>query len=139
MLSKKPVVFVDTSLFKALLDPKDDFHLAGVTIWGRLKLEQSCLGTSNFVLDETYTLLRKRCGKETAMRLRQLFIDNGPYFKISRVLAIDEADAWQWFSKDWSNLSFTDCTSFAIMKRLGLVEVATFDGHFERAGFKVVK
>ncbi|MFA7234316.1 MAG: hypothetical protein WC076_09405 [Terrimicrobiaceae bacterium] len=32
--------------------------------------------------------------------------------------------------------SFTDCTSFAVMRRLGLVEAATSDSHFQAAGFR---
>ena len=49
----------------------------------------------------------------------------------------DDAGAWEWFEMDWSKLSFTDCVSFAVMKRLGLTDVATFDEHFTRAKFIV--
>lgn len=34
--------------------------------------------------------------------------------------------------KDWS---FTDCTSFAIMRQLKIPDVFCFDPHFEQAGF----
>ena len=59
--------------------------------------------------------------------------------KITRVSVDDEARAWEWFVKDWNDLSFTDCVSFAVMKRLGLEKVLSFDNHFSRAGFEIVK
>ena len=34
--------------------------------------------------------------------------------------------------KKWS---FTDCTSKVLMERLGIVEVFSFDHHFEQMGF----
>ena len=34
--------------------------------------------------------------------------------------------------KEWG---LTDCSSFVIMRRLGLTESLTFDHHFEQAGF----
>ena len=37
------------------------------------------------------------------------------------------------------DLSFTDCVSFAVMKRLGIGRAAAFDRHFSRAGFKMAK
>jgi len=59
--------------------------------------------------------------------------------RIRRVTAADEAKAWDWFGLDWSDLSFTDCVSFAVMKRLGIGRAAAFDRHFARAGFKMAK
>lgn len=34
-------------------------------------------------------------------------------------------------------LSFTDCTSFAIMEKLKLHKAFTFDEHFKKVGFEV--
>lgn len=34
--------------------------------------------------------------------------------------------------------SFTDCTSFALMRRLGLEEAVALDADFRREGFRVL-
>lgn len=132
-------IFVDSSMFKALLDAKDDFYPTATEIWNVLQELPKRLITTNFILDETYTLLRKRIGIDAVIELRDRLLVDWPSIKIVRVTAKDEADAWQWFQKDWSDLSFTDCVSFAVMKRLGITHVATFDQHFARAGFTIVK
>ena len=130
-------VFLDSSFFKALIDPKDDFSQPAGKIWLELRDEGKNLVTSNFIIDETLTLLRSKCNLETALKLRGLLVEYSHIIKIMRVAAADEGMAWQWFVKDWSKLSFTDCVSFALMKRLGIKRAAAFDEHFKRAGFKL--
>lgn len=132
-------VFIDTGFFKALVDEDDDFHSRSVKIWQEWKEEKVFLITSNFVVDETLTVVRVKCCLEKALKFRDLLAENGHIIKIMRVTVEDEAKAWQWFVKNWSRLSFTDCVSFAVMKRLGLRRAAAFDEHFKRAGFKVEK
>lgn len=131
--SKK--VFVDTSGFKALVDPKDEFTGRAVKIWANLAKSGAKLVTSNYVLDECYTLIGVRCGLEVAREFRELLAGSGEEIKVMRVTLADELAAWDWFEKNWSKLSFTDCTSFALMSRLGLTSFFGFDDHFERAGF----
>lgn len=131
----KQSCFVDTSFFKAFVDPKDDFHAKAIQIFEQLKKESIMLVTSNFIIDETLTLIRYRCGLERAKEFKSILEQFETDFKIVRVLSRDEANAWDWFTKDWSKLSFTDCVSFAMMKRLELKRVAVFDEDFKRAGF----
>lgn len=131
-------VFVDTSLFKAVLDEKDDFHLLGTKILAELLEKDTLLMVSNFIVDETLTLIRIRCGLEKAKEFKEKIIGSLKSLKIVRVTTADERNAWNWFISQWRDLSFTDCTSFAMMKRLGLTQVATFDQHFAKAGFKIV-
>jgi len=131
-------IFVDTSWYKALVDVHDDFHIEAVNQSERLISQESLFTTTNFIIDETLTLLRVRRNLEVALKFRDLLVDMNAITKISRVLPQDEAKAWDWFPKDWSKLSFTDCTSFAVMQRLDLKVVATFDDHFARAGFNVL-
>ena len=132
-------IFIDTSFFNALVDKTDDFHKDAVHIWSKLKDENADLITSNFILDESFTLIRVRCGIEKALELRFILSESGAEIKILRTLAADEANAWNWFVKNWSKLSFTDCVSFALMKRLNLTRVASFDTDFKRAGFILAK
>lgn len=132
-------VFLDSSFFKGLIDPKDDFYQKANRIWLKFRDNAIELVTSNYTIDETLTLLRSRCNLETAIKLRNLLVENSQIVKIARVTVEDEAKAWQWFVKDWSKLSFTDCVSFAVMKRLGVKRAAAFDEHFKKAGFKVEK
>ena len=134
----KDSVFVDTSAFKALMDKGDDFYDKAEVIWRGFVKNEVKLSTSNFILDESYTLLRVRRNLETAKLLKKFLINSEVPIKIVRVTAKDEVEAWKWFIKDWSKLSFTDCVSFAVMKRIGVKKVFSFDRHFARAGFKLV-
>lgn len=134
----KPIVFVDTSFFKGLLDIADDFHQKAKNSWQKLKEEDTTIITSNYVLDESFTLIRIRCGLKTVDQFREDIVKSSHVIKIMRVTVADEADAWKWFLSGWSKLSFTDCVSFALMKRLDIKRVATFDQHFNRAGFTIV-
>ena len=46
--------------------------------------------------------------------------------------------AWVLFKKYGDKeLSFTDCTSFALMKKLGLQKAFAFDDHFRQIGFEL--
>lgn len=137
-MNKANTVFVDTSFFKGLLDPADDFHQRAKNSWQKLKEEDTTIIASNYVLDESFTLIRLRCGIKIVDKLREDIIKSSHVIKIMRVTVADEANAWKWFIKDWSKLSFTDCVSFALMKRLDIVRVATFDEHFKKAGFTTI-
>lgn len=139
MESKTESIFLDTSFFKALIDERDEFHLSAKEIWAGFWKSDCDLFTSNYVLDEALTLIRIRCGLEKAVRLKEGLLAGLGKFKIMRISLDDERNSWSWFLKDWSGLSFTDCTSFVLMQRLGISRVATFDKHFARAGFKVEK
>ncbi len=123
-------------MFKALVDEKDEFHQKAVFLWVKFKKEKVQFVTSNYILDETFTLIRKRRGRIIVDNFRKSLAGDFDV-KIFRVITDDEAAAWDWFLNDWSNLSFTDCVSFALMKRLRLIRVATFDEHFKRAGFEI--
>jgi len=53
---------------------------------------------------------------------------------IDDVVAMEAWDLFERYNVDklWS---FTDCTSYAVMKRLNISEVFAFDHHFEQMGF----
>lgn len=129
-------VFIDTSMFFALVNEKDQFHNSAVAIWEKLKTSNAVLTTSNYILDEIFTLIRIRRGLEVVDKFRQS-LANQYKVKVMRVTVSDEARAWDYFLNNWKDLSFTDCVSFALMKRLKVTRAATFDNHFRKAGFAI--
>ncbi len=55
---------------------------------------------------------------------------------IERILEEDERHARRILDQhDDKTYSYTDATSFAVMERLGLTDVFTFDRHFTQYGF----
>lgn len=133
-------VLIDTSGFKALVDDKDQHYIEAKSIWNKLKLaDNTSLVTSNFILDESFTLLRVRRGFHKAIRLRNLLTKSTAAIYVIRVTAADEQNAWKWFKRDWRDLSFTDCVTFALMERVGIQRVVAFDEHFSLAEFTLEK
>ena len=131
------IVLADTGPLYALADPSDQFHARARRGWKSLEKARSALFTSSFVLDETFTLLARRTSYEFAAERAEAVY-------ASRVLAIlrpdatDEAAALGFFRKlAGQEVSFTDCVSFALMKRHRLGRAFTFDRHFAAAGFVV--
>lgn len=132
------LIFVDSSMFYALVDENDKFHKQATQIWESQKLKKTQLLTSNYILDEIFTLIRQRRGRKVVDEFRMSLLKIYE-IKIIRVTVADEAGAWDFFLNDWADLSFTDCVSFAMMKRLEIKQAASFDDHFKRAGFELIK
>ena len=103
--------------------------------WARLEADREGLVTSNFVLDETATLLGRRADNRfAAKRLKNIYASS--VLKILRPDTEDELQAIEWFVKFADQgVSFTDCMSFTLMAREGLRTVFSFDQHFDFAGF----
>jgi predicted nucleic acid-binding protein len=131
-------VFVDTGGWMACADRADPAHLACTTARDTTLEAGRTLITTDFVVDETLTLIRFRLGLAAAnawwrqidgsARLRWERIEN-ERFEQARSLF------FQYRDKD---LSFTDCTSIALMRELKLTTVITTDWHFQQVGFDVL-
>jgi predicted nucleic acid-binding protein len=94
------------------------------------------LVTTDFVVDET--LLRLRLGLRAAEAWWQQ-IDRSWRLKWERIDCDRFEKARQLFfryrDKDFS---FTDCTSFVIMRERRLTHALTTDGHFRQMGFQIL-
>ena len=94
--------------------------------------------TSDFVLDETLTLVGRRAGNTFAAE-RGERIYASKLIQITRPERKDELNALKTFVKFLDQqISFTDCVSFELMKKLNIKQVFTFDQHFEIAGFILI-
>lgn len=130
------MIFIDTGAFLARHLAQDANHKKAVSIWKAL--HGKSLFTSDHVLDETWTLLGRRAGHAFAAA-RALNVYTAPTLEIVYSTRDDELDAIQLFSKYADQrVSFTDCVSFVLMRRLRIRKAFTFDRHFVLAGFEAV-
>lgn len=125
-------LFVDTSAWFAYANSEDPEHdrvrLVLLDFEGRLV-------TSNFVFDETVTLCRRKLGYGAACLVGEALRD-AEVADVVRVTVEDEAEAWRLFlDRDDKHYSFTDCTSFVLLRRLRVQHVLALDDDFRREGF----
>lgn len=126
-------LFVDTSAWFAFANRADPDHQAVAALLDAFK---GRLVTSNFVFDETVTLCLYRLGRPAAGRVGQALRDSSQV-DLMRVAPEDETIGWRLFrERRDKQYSFTDCTSFALMRRLGLKTAAALDDDFAGEGFE---
>ena len=96
------------------------------------------LVTTDFVVDETLTLIRLRLGLAAAEKWwRQ--IDASSHLRWERI-TIERFDRARdlFFRYRDKSYSFTDCSSFVVMQELKLKDALTTDRHFRQMGFHVM-
>ena len=132
------MTFIDTSAFLARYLRTDQYHRAALATWHELEHSGKSLVTSNFVLDETFTLLGRYANHPFAAE-RAKFIYASKALAIFRPGLDDELAALELFARHAERrLSFTDAVSFVLMRKHGIAQVFTFDRHFAYAGFEIV-
>ncbi|MBO0705220.1 MAG: PIN domain-containing protein [Candidatus Dormibacteraeota bacterium] len=118
-------VFVDTSCWYAAADRGDQSNRRAKDVLSRA----GELITSDHVLVETWLLLRHRLGRDAADRFWSGLIEGVAAvepviwgdLQVARTIGEEFAD---------QDFSLVDCTSFALMRRLGLERAASFDADF---------
>lgn len=129
------MIFLDTGAFLARYMSHDQFHEQALAFWDAIGKKRDLCFTSNFVLDETFTLLGRRPGYGFAAE-RASNIYGSRTLKILRSTQEDELKAIEFFEKYADQeVSFTDCISFVLMRREKIKRVFSFDNHFRLAGF----
>ncbi len=128
-------IFIDTSGFFALLVQQDDQHQAAQQVMQQARRRKRTFVTSDYVLDETATLIKAR-GYTPLLKPLFHLIDATKALRIEWMDADRFSEVSLFFLKhsdqEWS---FTDCASFCIMKKLRLRDALTKDAHFQHAGF----
>ena len=124
-------VFVDTGAWFAYFVRRDPDHISSRN-W--LSTNESPLVTSDYILDELFTLLKIRESHALSVAAGKVLTEE----RICQIIKITPEDftrAWgifvQFSDKGWS---FTDCTSKVIMERLNISTAFSFDEHFGQFG-----
>jgi predicted nucleic acid-binding protein len=131
-------LLVDTAGWMACADGSDPAHGKACAARDAALDAGRLLVTTDYVVDETLTLVRVRLGIaaaetwwaqiEGSSRVRHEAID---------ALRAEKARALFFRQRD-KDYSFTDCTSFVVMRELRLKQALTTDRHFRQAGFLVL-
>lgn len=130
-------LFADTSAFIALHDRSDARHPQARRFYESLGAADR-LFTSNYVVDETITRLRYAVGHAAAVAFAETILKSRLY----SILYVDsdlERSALGFLKryKD-KKLSFTDCTTMALLHEHGLDAVFAFDDDFTKTGLRVL-
>lgn len=130
-------VFYDTWAYVALADRGEGLAHAAARKANRLLLEQAYAPlTTNYVVDESLTLLKRRLGHQAALQFLddlEIGVEAG-LVRLEWITPERERAARRLFRRyqDKPKLSMTDCTSFAVMAESAVSLAFTGDDHFER-------
>ena len=131
-------VFIDTGIFVAFHNTRDTNHEGAKELVERaLSGEFGLLYSSDYVFDESVTVALVRTGRPpVAVDVGRMILgelERIPPFLL--MLKVDEntfKGSWKLFLKHAERgLSFTDCTSIALMKSRGIENIMSFDDHFD--------
>ena len=133
-------IFLDTSAIVAFYNADDRWHseasrvMAGIAD-GSIPLTRFYI--SDYVFDEAMTFIECIIGDHALATAVGEALLSSPF---TAMLTVEEeafGESWERF-KEGAGLSFTDCTSFALMEAHGISHSFTFDRHFRDAGFQTL-
>lgn len=130
--------FVDTSALYALIDRKDAHHPAMAERVQRVLGSRRRLVTTDYIVCEAVNLANARGGHHVGVRILEL-IERSTAIRVEWIGSL-RFEATKIFYRRHSDhrYSFTDCTSFVMMRELRISDVLTTDEHFSEAGFEIL-
>jgi predicted nucleic acid-binding protein len=135
------MLFLDSSAIFAWFNSRDGNHKRASKFMEAFRggdTEFKNLITTDVILVEVVDLTQIKLGKAEALRLGNILNKSGVLeiidtSKQDRMAALEIMEKF----KDLDS-NLTDAISFAVMKRLGIGNAFTFDGHFKIHRFKMV-
>jgi predicted nucleic acid-binding protein len=132
------MVFVDSSGIIAAFDRRDAGHEVAAKAWKRLAQGRQALLTTQLVLAEVVTHLRRRASWEASRRVGEALLSS----RGIETVGLDDDQlqaAWREFVRNPDpKLSLCDAASFVLMRERGIKRALTFDRHFADAGFELL-
>lgn len=129
-------VFLDTGVFVAFHNTRDVNHArARELVEALVEGGFGTAYTSDYVFDEAVTVALVRTGSpENALAVGRMILGavTAPFLVILRVGDDAFREAWSLFARHAGRgLSFTDCTSIALMRTRGIESMVSFDADFD--------
>ena len=130
--------FADTSALYAAVDARDAYHRDTAPLVRQLAQAGRMIITTDYIVAETLNLAVARRGRIVAGRLLQL-LETSSGLRIEWIDPERFLAAKAFFRKHADHdYSFTDCTSFVVMRELRIRDALTSDHHFVEAGFRTL-
>jgi uncharacterized protein len=129
------LIFIDTGAFVARHLLGDQYQREALPIWDRIQREKIPCFTSNFVIEETITLLARRSGYAFADRVARVLYASArlEVLRSTRDVEFSALDLFRKYADQ--EVSFVDCVSFVLMHAHRLTRVFCFDRDFDLPGF----
>jgi predicted nucleic acid-binding protein len=131
-------LFIDTWGWLTLRDRKEYRHQEVKNSYSRFRDQKGTIYTSDYVLDETITLLYRRLSlkiaKESLENIDKALKEG--YLQMVWITPerFEKAKELRLKFQDKPNISFTDFSSMVVMKELNIKDIITEDDHFEHVG-----
>jgi uncharacterized protein len=130
--------FLDTPVLYALIDKRDAHHLAARGLVGTLLRAQRRLVTSDYIVTEAINLANARGGTHVALRILDL-LERTAGIRLEWIGSLRFEATKAFFRKHAHHrYSFTDCSSFVLMRKLKVTDALTTDHRFSEAGFRIL-
>ena len=131
-------LFIDTWGWIVLGNKREPRHTELTEFYSSWKKQKGMSYTTDYVLDETFTLLFRRLSFKEAkksMDIIDLAIREG-YLRLERITAerFEKAKSLRIKFQDKPRISFTDLTSMVVMAEVGITRILTQDDHFTQVG-----
>jgi uncharacterized protein len=121
-------MLVDTGAWYALADRSDRHHQRARKFYMKAAPAGRLL-TTDLIVAETWSLIAAHLGRPAAVTFWQTL--RTARIPILALEAVDLESAWRILQAfPDQTFSFTDCTSFGLMERIGVHEAFAFDSHF---------
>jgi predicted nucleic acid-binding protein len=136
-------LFIDTGPFIARYSRADTHHLDSVKTFekiGRGETSYRKLYTSDYILDEAVTGCRQRTRAHAASVELGSAILSSESIVLLKVDDLALEETWELYKeRSEVQLSFTDCTTAVLARRLGIVDLYTYDEKdFRPLGFHAI-
>jgi len=130
-------LFADTSFLVAVYNEKDKNHIQAKQFFSESE-NQILYVISDYIFDEILTVVLVRAGKFLSVQTGEKILADDRI----HIVQVDE----DVFEKSWliyrmfkdKHWSFTDCTSYVLMKNLSIHTGVSFDEHFRQFGYKTL-
>lgn len=129
------MIFVDSGAWFASVVEDDEDHFAAKN-WFDQNVEELLI--TDYIVDETLTLLRSRGAETKALELGKLFFETQD-ISVHYLNESEIRESWnifkQFSDKGWS---FTDCSSKHICEKFEISQAVSFDKHFRQFGSVII-